>query len=735
MKKLLFSFAAFSAVLVSCQKNELAGPQTQTGEMFSLEAGIISTKTVLDITEDGYKVSWDDDDALSVTAGYGNSSSKTYEFTKGEGNTFYCRNVSDPSDITSLDVYYPYTEDAVITVGSAKGGVQTQNGTGSAAHIDGPLYGHAVISEARDAEVQMNHISTLFEINVTNPSDREINVTRIELANSESDPMTGTFDADPETGNLVGKEVSETAVLEIKEGTIAAGQTGKFYITTAPFSLAGGAELTVSVTADGAGCQVVKTMPEAKEFAAGTVNHIYNVSAVSPESMSFAVTPAAAGGIEGYDSSWEDGDAINIFDGSMSHRFGYASGSFSGEAVPSGSYYALFPYDEDAVLENGIIRTEIPSVQTGAMTDLISAGCSSSAEITMTNMTGFLKFTLDEDNVTKVTISGNNNEILAGAVNISWNGGEPRIAAAEGGSYTVSVGDGETVLEKGTYYVNVLPVSLTDYTLTLTYKEDKSSYSGYFDQWQPGMTQSDAPSRQTFTRGVCELPLDRTASVNLTAGTAADLGSVSATLVYYDDAVAATINGVAMTNGSWDNPAPDVASTDNPYSGTNCIKWTMSSKYGEVYFQTWDDDDKYARGALDLTPYRNAHFCLEFAYKAEPGTNFYVRFMEHIAGIENVRIMSDISEYSTGEWELVRIPLDEMVLSNYVWDQQDDKRYSIEIQDGTFDGKGNPFRWDKVLRLIFTFNIDVTDVSMTGKTVWLDDIRIRKVILSDEVSE
>ena len=115
-------------------------------EMFSLEAGIISTKTVLDITEDGYKVSWDDDDALSVTAGYGNSSSRTYEFTKGEGNTFYCRNVSDPSDITSLDVYYPYTEDAVITVGSAKGGVQTQNGTGSAAHIDGPLYGHAVIS-------------------------------------------------------------------------------------------------------------------------------------------------------------------------------------------------------------------------------------------------------------------------------------------------------------------------------------------------------------------------------------------------------------------------------------------------------------------------------------------------------------------------------------------------------------------------------------------------------------
>ena len=160
----------------------------------------------------------------------------------------------------------------------------------------------------------------------------------------------------------------------------------------------------------------------------------------------------------------------------------------------------------------------------------------------------------------------------------------------------------------------------------------------------------------------------------------------------------------------------------------------MTSKYGEVYFQTWGDD-KYARGALDLTTYRNAHFCLEFAYKAEPGTNFYVRFMEHIAGIENVRIMSDISEYSTGEWELVRIPLDEMVLSDYVWDQQSDKRYSIEIQDGTFDGEGNPFRWDKVLRLIFTFNIDVTDVSMTGKTVWLDDVRIRKVIFSDEVSE
>ena len=83
----------------------------------------------------------------------------------------------------------------------------------------------------------------------------------------------------------------------------------------------------------------------------------------------------------------------------------------------------------------------------------------------------------------------------------------------------------------------------------------------------------------------------------------------------------------------------------------------------------------------------------------------------------------------------MRIPLDEMIMSDYVWNQKTDKRYTVEVDDYTFDAEGYPFRWDKVLRLIYTFNIDVNDTAMTGKTVWIDDIKIKKVILSDQAAE
>ena len=543
--------------------------------------------------------------------------------------------------------------------------------------------------------------------------------------------MTGDFLVDMQSGALTAREgASAQAVLKVTEGTIDPGQTGSFYITTAPFALSEGSTLTATIKTGAAEPTVTeKYIRSATSFAAGTINHFLNT-----EEMEFIVTPEEVSGIEGYDSSFADGDAINIFDSRLSNRFEYASGNFSGSAMPSAAYYALYPYDEDAVLENGVIRTEIPTVQDGKLGDLTAVGYSDGPEIAMKNVTGILKFTLDEDNVTKVTITAADGQTLAGAVDIAWNGGTPAVTAAEGASSSVAVGDGTAVLEKGVYYVNVLPADLSEYTLTFTYKEDTSTYSGYFDKWYPGDTKAKASGRQTITRGVCELPLARTSSASLAAGTLADLGEMSATLVFYDDEVKTTINGVGMTDGSWDSPMPDVESTDTPYSGSNCIKWTMTSKYGEVYFQTWGDDE-LARGALDLTPYRNAHFTLEFAYKAEPGTDFYVRFMEHQSGHENFRMMADISEYSTGNWEIVRIPLDEMIMSDYVWNQKTDKRYTVKVDDYTFDAEGYPFRWDKVLRLIYTFNIDVNDTAMTGKTVWIDDIKIKKVILSDQAAE
>ena len=466
-----------------------------------------------------------------------------------------------------------------------------------------------------------------------------------------------------------------------------------------------------------------------------------------PEDMTFTLTPEAVSGIDGYDNAWAAGDCVSVFEGAANNKFEFTSDNkFDGSAVASGAYYVLYPYDEGAKLENNALTVEIPAVQSGKAENLLSIGYSDSEEISMKNATGFLKFTLDEDNVTKVTIKGNNGEILAGTVSVSWNGGEPKITAGEGGSATVSVGDGETVLEKGDYYVNIIPVKAVGYTATLTYKYDDSTYESYFEYWENGMTK-DAGVKGTYTRGASDFSLAfPEGSINMTRGKVFELlETFSATLVYYDDEIKTTINGVPMKSACWDsydaggNSWTDACTTD-PYEGAKCFQWTMGQDWGQIGFETWrengDPDDMYRRGNLDLTAYRNAHFSLQFAYKAEAGTQFYVKFMQHRAGFDCLRVIADLSEYATGEWELVTIPLDEMKVSKYASDPNTmDELVLISVDDGTFDSDGNPFRWDKVLRTIFTFNEDKKDISQKGKTVYIDDVKIKKVIISDQTAE
>ena len=471
-----------------------------------------------------------------------------------------------------------------------------------------------------------------------------------------------------------------------------------------------------------------------------------------PEDMTFTLTPEAVSGIDGYDNAWAAGDCVSVFEGAANNKFEFTSDNkFDGSAVASGAYYVLYPYDEGAKLENNALTVEIPAVQSGKAENLLSIGYSDSEEISMKNATGFLKFTLDEDNVTKVTIKGNNGEILAGTVSVSWNNGEPKITAGEGGSATVSVGDGETVLEKGDYYVNIIPVKAVGYTATLTYKYDDSTYESYFEYWENGMTK-DAGVKGTYTRGASDFSLAfPEGSINMTRGKVFELlETFSATLVYYDDEVKTTINGVPMTAACWDNfdksdgggSSLNIACTDSPYEGSNCIQWTMGQDWGIAGFQTFrdngDEEDRYRRGNLDLTAYRNAHFSLQFAYKAEAGTKFYVRFMMHRSPSYCLNAIKDLSEYATGEWVLVTIPLDDMKISEYAshperWDQYPLERISVD--DGTFDSEGNPFRWDKVVRTIFCFNEDMADMSQKGKTVYIDDVKIKKVIISDQTAE
>lgn len=287
MKKTIIPLMAIAAFATACQVEDLneANQGQQNGELFTIEAAITpSTKTSLTVGPDSYKVDWDADDALSVVAKYSNGSYSGNEFTKGEGNTF-SGTVTNPGDITELNVVYPYDDfiknidsegyfNGYVYLGSRSDESQNQTGLNSAAHINGPLYGYATVS-SENTVVQMKHASTLFEINVTNNSGIDINVSNIKLTNSESKNMVGTFYINPQTGALKeGQYVAPTVSLNASNATITNGETGSFYITSAPFELAVNSSITVTVTANGQETEIVKTVSEATSFVAGTVNHL-----------------------------------------------------------------------------------------------------------------------------------------------------------------------------------------------------------------------------------------------------------------------------------------------------------------------------------------------------------------------------------------------------------------------------------------------------------------------------
>lgn len=278
---------AIAAFATACQVEDLneANQGQQNGELFTIEAAITpSTKTSLTVEADSYKVDWDAEDALSVVAKYSDGFYSGNEFTKGEGNTF-SGTVTNPGDITELNVVYPYDDfiknidsegyfNGYVYLGSRSDESQNQTGLNSAAHINGPLYGYATVS-SENTVVQMKHASTLFEINVTNNSGIDINVSNIKLTNSESKNMVGTFYINPQTGALKeGQYVAPTVSLNVSNATITNEETGSFYITSAPFELAANSNITVTVTANGQETEIVKTVPEATSFVAGTVNHL-----------------------------------------------------------------------------------------------------------------------------------------------------------------------------------------------------------------------------------------------------------------------------------------------------------------------------------------------------------------------------------------------------------------------------------------------------------------------------
>lgn len=297
--------AAAVLAIAGCSVTDLEENNAVSKDTFRLTAEITTTRTTFDPA--GYKVAWDADDALSVIASDGGIYTG-YMFSKVQDagdNVFGSDNFVMTETMEALSVIYPYSEalgsivdgntDGAVTIGSAAGQAQKQTGDNPGSNVDAPLYGYAEISSGGWSHIEMHHAASLVEVTVSNSASADLAITDIDLTTTAGCYLSGEFQINPQTGALVAAgtdRVSEEASLDITDVTVAQGESRKFYITVAPFTLAAGDAVNVYVTANGSRMLFRKEMTEERTFAAGTVNRtsvdIASVSTITLDRTSVA---------------------------------------------------------------------------------------------------------------------------------------------------------------------------------------------------------------------------------------------------------------------------------------------------------------------------------------------------------------------------------------------------------------------------------------------------------------
>lgn len=280
MKKILFITAAAAVLAVSCQEAELGNSNISGSEVFRISAPIQQTKTAFDSATKA--VAWEDGDQMTVTV----NSEGSYTFMKSaEGSDIF--ETSEAISVSGGDkifALYPADNDlATVTIPSEPSATQT--GVDNTDHVKGVIYGTATVSGTGIPSIQMHQLTALLKIDVTNSSSAQINVTGITVAaNAENQYLSGSFSINQETGAVTASDAVASTSLKVENGTIAAGETGTFWVSANPFALPQGSELEITVETDKGSVTDTRTYEKTLNFAAGTVNKAsFDFNAGGPE--------------------------------------------------------------------------------------------------------------------------------------------------------------------------------------------------------------------------------------------------------------------------------------------------------------------------------------------------------------------------------------------------------------------------------------------------------------------
>ena len=167
---------------------------------------------------------------------------------------------------------------------------------------------------------------------------------------------------------------------------------------------------------------------------------------------------------------WSNREYISILSGDGNYMFRgnnnalAASASFTGEGPADlGSYIALYPYNTSATYSEGYVSTTLPTLQlgkAGSFADgyLITADDATGDNISFTHLCSGLRFMVNRDDITAVSIRGNNGEKIAGDFRFRFTAEDTPVAeAGTEGCVTLKPSSGSTFETGKYYYIVILP--------------------------------------------------------------------------------------------------------------------------------------------------------------------------------------------------------------------------------------------------------------------------------------
>lgn len=293
MKKtiILSAVAVAAAALVSCQKEQdNLVPEKPQGIPFEITAGTVDTKTV----NDDVHTTWVYGDqinlfhAANATTDYVSDGAFTAA-ADGASVAFNGTLGEALDDEKNYDWFalYPYENDYANTpahfdyvyiADRNNSYTQTQVSNDSKAHLAGdgyPLWGRKIkVAAATKPAIDMNQMTAVIAVNVTNKIEDPIKVSKVEFWTSAETHLVGEYRVNfsgtsPVLSNSAGEGI---ATLNVSGASaLAKDASGVYYFAVKPFDAPAGASLSIRVTTDEGVQTSENIVPLNYSFTAGKI--------------------------------------------------------------------------------------------------------------------------------------------------------------------------------------------------------------------------------------------------------------------------------------------------------------------------------------------------------------------------------------------------------------------------------------------------------------------------------